>query len=185
VRPASELDVLRVLRTSHQHTSKEHHYRMNMLALKLFRDTVDPAVNYVKSKEFGIKDGKPILGTDHPLMKELMAQTSGRVLMELPFLHFTSDHLRFLQMGRHRFFSRISSASSLEKVPSWGSAAKRVRKCSTHFCPAFFTGSWTPPTLGFTASSPKTTQGFLYSSQSPKASVFILTRSCRPCPETP
>jgi hypothetical protein len=131
VRPASELDVLRVLRTSHQHTSKEHHYRMNMLALKLFRDTVDPAVNYVKSKVFGIEDGKPILGADHPLMKELMAQTSGRVLMELPFLCFTSDHLRFLQMGRRRFFSRISAASSLEKAPSWGSAAKRVRKCST------------------------------------------------------
>jgi hypothetical protein len=39
VRPASELDVLRVLRTSH--TSKEHHYRMSMLAgaLKMFRDT--------------------------------------------------------------------------------------------------------------------------------------------------
>ena len=42
VRPASELDVLRVLRTSRQNTSKEHRYRMSMLAgaLKWFRGTV-------------------------------------------------------------------------------------------------------------------------------------------------
>jgi len=81
VRPASELEVIRVLRTSHQHTSKAHHLRMSMLAQKLFRDTVDPAVNYVKSKVFGIENGAPILGADHPLMKELMDQASGRVLM--------------------------------------------------------------------------------------------------------
>jgi hypothetical protein len=72
-----------VLQTSHQQpgTSREHLYCMSMLALKLFRDTADPAVNHVKSEVFGIENSAPILGANHPLMEELMAQDSVRILI--------------------------------------------------------------------------------------------------------
>ena len=70
-KPASELAVLRTLRTSHQHAAKHHHMRTAAIVAKLFRQTKDPAVNYVKSKVFGIEDGAPILGDDHPLVQAL------------------------------------------------------------------------------------------------------------------
>lgn len=72
-KPASELAVLRTLRTSHQHAAKHHHMRTAAIVAKLFRQTKDPAVNYVKSKVFGIEDGAPILGDDHPLVQALKA----------------------------------------------------------------------------------------------------------------
>ena len=72
-KPASELAVLRILRTSHQHAAKHHHKRTAAIVAKLFRQTKDPAVNYVKSKVFGIEDGAPILGEDHPLVQALKA----------------------------------------------------------------------------------------------------------------
>ena len=86
-KPGSEHAVIRALRTSHQHTAKEHHFRMAMLIAKLFRHTADPAVNYVKSKVFGIENGAPILGNDHPLVMELMARpVAGAHVIAGPFL---------------------------------------------------------------------------------------------------
>ena len=94
-KPASEFSVLRVLRTSHQHTAKEHHFRMATLVAKLFRHTTDPAVNYVKSKVFAIENGAPILGNDHPLVKELMARpVAGAHVITVPVYNFQVDHLR-------------------------------------------------------------------------------------------
>ena len=104
--PASEMDLLRKLRTSHQHAGKNHHRRTAAIVAKLFRQTKDPAVNYVKSKVFGIEDGAPILGDDHPLVKELMAAIPSGAHVMFWAIFFKFDHLSFLQMTRRWFLSR-------------------------------------------------------------------------------
>lgn len=80
-KPDSEGHLLARLRTSHSHTAKQHHFRAAATIAKLFRETTDPAVNWVKFKVFGIENGAPLLADDHPLMKELKdALRSGEVL---------------------------------------------------------------------------------------------------------
>ena len=50
--------------------------RMASVIASLFSKTVDPRTNFVKDKEFRVKDGPgaPILSDDHPGMKHLMTQ---------------------------------------------------------------------------------------------------------------
>lgn len=126
--PASEKTVLKVLRASHQHTGKKHHASMSALVAKLFRVTKDPAVNYVKSKVFGIEDGAPILGDDHPVVQELKAAVVPGAHAMFCAMFFKSDHLCFLQMTRGWFYSRTWHPRKTSL--SWGSVPSVVRKRS-------------------------------------------------------
>jgi hypothetical protein len=80
---------MRTLRTSHQHTAivvrQDHHFRSAVIVAKQFRDTTDPAVNYVKVNIFGIQTVRPrhpLIGYTHPVMVVFKAaHTSGAHLM--------------------------------------------------------------------------------------------------------
>jgi len=113
-KPAQELFVLRVLRTSHAHAAKSHQIRTARIVAKLFRKTIDPAVNYVKSKVFGIEDGAPILGDAHPLVMELKALLNPGAHVMFWAICFKFDHRCFLQMARRWFLSR----TGMTRTPS-------------------------------------------------------------------
>ena len=126
--PASEKTLLRILRAAHQHAGKIHHECMSALVakLKLFRATKDPAVNYVKSKVFGIEDGAPILGNDHPLIIELKAVDVPGAHVMFWAMFSKSDRLCFLQMTRGVFYSRTRKTrkTSQSWAPSWRSMSR-------------------------------------------------------------
>jgi hypothetical protein len=105
-KPGSEMAIPRILRTSHAHAAKNHQMRMAAIVAKLFRQTKDPAVNYVKSKVFGIENGAPILGDDHPLVMELKALPIPGAHVMFWAICFKFDHRCFLQMTRRWFLSR-------------------------------------------------------------------------------
>jgi len=126
--PASEKTLLRILRAAHQHAGKIHHQRMSALVAKLFRTTKDPAVNYVKSKVFGIEDGAPILGNDHPLIIALKAVDVPGAHVMFWAMFSKSDRLCFLQLTRGVFYSR--TRQTRKTSPSWGSVPSLVRQRS-------------------------------------------------------
>ncbi len=60
---------------SHAHATRVHKEYVSETVAKLFRDTPnDKKLNFVKEEVFGIKDGGPIIGPDHPVMLEMFAQ---------------------------------------------------------------------------------------------------------------
>lgn len=127
-KPASELAVLRVLRTSHQHTAKDHFWRTAAIVEKLFRQTNTPAINYVKSKVFGIENGAPILDDDHPLIQELKDAAASGAHVMFWAIFFKSDLLCFLQMARLWLFSRTTKTRKVSQP--WGSVLSLVRRRS-------------------------------------------------------
>ena len=60
---------------SHAHAAGNHQALVRTAVAKLFQDTPnDKKLNFVKEKGFGITDGGPIIGPDHPVVVEMMAQ---------------------------------------------------------------------------------------------------------------
>ena len=60
---------------SHAHAAGSHQALVRTAVAKLFQDTPnDKKLNFVKEEVFGITDGRPIIGPDHPVVVEMMAQ---------------------------------------------------------------------------------------------------------------
>jgi hypothetical protein len=60
---------------SHAHAAGKHQAFVRTAVAKLFQDTPnDTKLNYVKEEVFGILGGRPIIGSDHPVVVEMMAQ---------------------------------------------------------------------------------------------------------------
>ena len=53
-------------------TVKKHRDRVNDLIVALFEETTDPMVNSIKLDVFGVADGKPIVGLDHQVVRDMM-----------------------------------------------------------------------------------------------------------------
>ena len=63
------------LAKSHAYAAGKHQALVRTAVVKLFQDTPnDKKLNFVKEKGFGITDGGPIIGPDHPVVVEMMAQ---------------------------------------------------------------------------------------------------------------
>ena len=60
---------------SHAHATRDHKDYVSETVAKLFRATPnDKKLCFVKEEVFGIKDGAPIIGPDHPVMLEMFEQ---------------------------------------------------------------------------------------------------------------
>jgi hypothetical protein len=60
---------------SHAHAAGKHQAFVRTAVVKLFQDTPnDKKLNFVKEEVFGIIEGRPIIGPDHPIVLEMMAQ---------------------------------------------------------------------------------------------------------------
>jgi hypothetical protein len=60
---------------SHAHAVRNHKDYVSRMVAKLFRATPDDKkLCFVKEEVFGIKDGAPIIGPDHPVMLEMFEQ---------------------------------------------------------------------------------------------------------------
>jgi hypothetical protein len=60
---------------SHAHATRDHKDYVSATVAKLFRATPnDKKLCFVKEEVFGITDGGPIIGPDHPVMLEMFAQ---------------------------------------------------------------------------------------------------------------
>ena len=60
---------------SHAHATRTHKLCVREAVAKLFRATPnDIKLCFVKEEVFGIADGGPIIGPDHPAMLEMFAQ---------------------------------------------------------------------------------------------------------------
>jgi len=60
---------------SHAHAAWSHQALVRTAVAMLFQDTPnEPKLNYVKEEVFGILGGRPIIGPDHPVVVEMMAQ---------------------------------------------------------------------------------------------------------------
>ena len=60
---------------SHAHAAGKHQAFVRTAVAKLFQDTPnDTKLNYVKEEVFGIFGRRPIIGPDHPVVVEMMAQ---------------------------------------------------------------------------------------------------------------
>jgi hypothetical protein len=60
---------------SHAHAIRMHKNYVRETVSKLFRATPnDKKLCFVKEEVFGITDGGPIIGPDHPVMLEMFAQ---------------------------------------------------------------------------------------------------------------
>ena len=59
---------------SHAHAARNHQAYVTRAVYKLFQDTPDDKkLCFVKEEVFGITDGGPIIGADHPVMTEIFA----------------------------------------------------------------------------------------------------------------
>jgi hypothetical protein len=60
---------------SHAHATRMHKLYVREAVAKLFRATPnDNKLCFVKEEVFGITDGGPIIGPDHPVMRKMFAQ---------------------------------------------------------------------------------------------------------------
>ena len=60
---------------SHAHAASNHREFVRVKVAKLFQSTPDDReINFVKEEVFGIPDGRPIIGPEHPVMVEMFAQ---------------------------------------------------------------------------------------------------------------
>ena len=60
---------------SHAHAARNHQELIRAKVAKLFQHTPDDKqINFVKEEVFGIPDGNPIIGPEHPVMVEMFAQ---------------------------------------------------------------------------------------------------------------
>jgi hypothetical protein len=71
--PKSQGKMMKHLRESQQHTATSHMNSSSTLIAKLFRATPasETNVNHVKLTVFCVKDGAPILATDHPVYADV------------------------------------------------------------------------------------------------------------------
>ncbi len=59
---------------SHAHAARNHQAYVSRAVQKLFQDTPDDQkLCFVKEEVFGITDGGPIIGADHPVLTEMFA----------------------------------------------------------------------------------------------------------------
>jgi hypothetical protein len=59
---------------SHAHAAGNHRAYVSRAVQKLFQDTPDDKkLCFVKEEVFGITDGGPIIGADHPVLTEMFA----------------------------------------------------------------------------------------------------------------
>jgi hypothetical protein len=64
----------RKIAASHAHAARNHQAYVNRAVYKLFQATPDDMkLCFVKEEVFGIADGGPIIGADHPVMTEVFA----------------------------------------------------------------------------------------------------------------
>ena len=61
---------------SHAHAARNHQLLVRAKVVKLFEQTPadDVRLIFIKEEVFGIPDGRPIIGPEHPVMVEMFAQ---------------------------------------------------------------------------------------------------------------
>jgi hypothetical protein len=68
----SERHLMAKLRLSHQHALQNHRVHLRQIISELFEQTYDSKINFIKQSVFGVDDGAPIIGRDHPVVKGMM-----------------------------------------------------------------------------------------------------------------
>ena len=71
VDPKKETHILRRITRSSQHAARQHSENVGELVARLFAQTTDLEMDYVKESVFGVSGGPPIMAKDHPAMQEL------------------------------------------------------------------------------------------------------------------
>jgi hypothetical protein len=77
--PKAEKKLMKQLRDSHQHALRNHRDNLRAIISRLFVKTKDPKINFIKSSVFGVPDGAPIIGLDHPVVEGMMRSMRGKI----------------------------------------------------------------------------------------------------------
>jgi hypothetical protein len=93
----SERQLLAKLRLSHQHALQNHRVHLRQIISELFEQTYDSKINFIKQSVFGVDDGAPIIGRDHPVVKGMMKgiksqlQVFDFILLNCTYSEFLAD----------------------------------------------------------------------------------------------
>ncbi len=69
----SEFYFLQSIQQTQNKTVKQHHDKIRELVMDFFSVTTDKMINAIKSELFNVAGGPPIVGRDHPVVREMMA----------------------------------------------------------------------------------------------------------------
>ena len=76
-RPHAKMQLVLHLCNSQAHAARNFRERIQYLVAKLFNQSTDEAVNYVKQTVFGISNGNPSLSDYHPVVIVMLAMHEG------------------------------------------------------------------------------------------------------------
>ena len=65
--------LLQCVQHTQNKTAKNHRDKIQELIMSFFEQTADPIVNSIKKDLFEVADGKPIVGPEHHVIKDMMA----------------------------------------------------------------------------------------------------------------
>ena len=67
------------MRTS-SHAARDHWKRVGAIVTRLFEQTTDREMEFIKAEVFGVEGGAPIMAKDHPALQELFKLNAGELL---------------------------------------------------------------------------------------------------------
>lgn len=71
--PKSEFYFLQVIQQTQNKTAKQHRDKIREIIMDFFSQTSDKMINTIKQELFNVAGGAPIVGSDHPVLQEMMA----------------------------------------------------------------------------------------------------------------
>ena len=77
VEPKAEDDILRCFMRTSSHAARNQRERVGAIVARLFEQTTDMEMEFIKANVFGVEGGAPIMAKDHPALQELFKLDAG------------------------------------------------------------------------------------------------------------
>ena len=75
--------------------AEDHRERVGAIVARLFEQTTDMEMEFIKAEVFGVDDGAPIMAKDHPALQELFKLNAGEQLSPVLCLVLFKDSQRY------------------------------------------------------------------------------------------
>ena len=79
IQPKAEDDILRRFMRTSTHAARNHRERVGAIVARLFEQTTDMEIEFIKAEVFGVEGGAPIMAKDHPALQELFKLNAGEL----------------------------------------------------------------------------------------------------------
>ena len=110
VEAKAEDDILRRFMRTSSHATRNHQERVGAIVARLFEQTTDMEMEFIKAEMFGVEGGAQIMAEDHPALQELFKLNAGEQLSPVLCFALLKDsqrcHLYMQTRSLMRCFSR-------------------------------------------------------------------------------